>query len=75
MKKYTKLPWRIKFNGHIFAGSRLVAVCMGHSDSRDAAKALEENKANAEFIVAACNQHNSLRKALEKIRRLSHDDT
>lgn len=62
---HTPGPWRVHpFDGHVSAGERLVANCMGHSDNQNP-HCRDENIANARLIAAAP----SLLEACEDIAR------
>lgn len=65
--EHTQGPWILEICGNIVGadGNRLVANTNGYSTNYDVEKRVEESKANAEFIVRACNSHYELLEALE----------
>lgn len=69
MGEHTKTPWHA-LNQHIFAGNASVPIASGHQIyATDRGGALyEQAKANAAFIVEACNSHDALVKALTSAR-------
>jgi hypothetical protein len=61
MAEHTKTPWRLGRNcgeDTVFSGNRVVAMC--DTD----VNAPQVDKANAAFIIRACNSHGDLMLAL-----------
>lgn len=67
MPEHSPLPWRVdeQASGHVRSGERLVAGCMGYSTNANLSH-VDENLANAEFIVRAVNSHAALLAALKQ---------
>lgn len=71
MAENSKLPWRLGRNGGddtVFSGNDVVAMCDTDTNSK-------RDKANAAFIVRACNSFEALVAALEYCRPFVNGDT
>ena len=68
MSKHTPVPYEILYGTNVVKGNRIVANCGGYSDNTNP-NTLEDNKANAHFIVTACNAHAALLKVCERIQQ------
>ena len=66
MSKHTPVPYEILYGTNVVKGNRIVANCGGYSDNMNP-NTLEDNKANAHFIVTACNAHADLLAACEAV--------
>ena len=70
--EHTKTPYSIgperenDTSARLFAGSRYIGAIWNSDESP------EQSKANAAFIVQACNNHDNLVKALQTIADLSN---
>lgn len=70
MTKHTPLPWKVyyaKNNGQIILGTGEENGCAIQNHSGAFWRDDEEAKANAEFVVRACNSHYELLEALEQV--------
>jgi len=74
--KHTPLPWKVyyaKNNGQLILGTGEESgqAIQSHNGAfwRDEAEA----KANAEFVVKACNSHYELLEALESVKEYVHN--
>lgn len=74
MTKHTPTPWRIdKRCSTLIVAAKDRGICStgGYSDnSINSEDLLNENKANAELIVRACNSHEALLSALIELDQL-----
>jgi len=62
---YTPLPWVLDDDDYtIFSSNKDIAVCYG-SARQEFMPSLEERRANAQFIVKACNNYYLLLNACE----------
>lgn len=70
---FTPGPWTIgEFEGHVFAGKRLVAGCMGHQDGLEGTRL--DNLANARLIAASPSMYSALHLAYSYFAAHSHGD-
>ena len=70
MNKHTPVPYEILYETNVVKGNRVVANCGGYSDNANP-NTLEDNKANAHFIVTACNAHADLLAACEAAEKFA----
>ncbi|MFA7308101.1 MAG: hypothetical protein WC026_15675 [Hyphomicrobium sp.] len=71
MVEHTKTPWRVGRNGGddaVFSGNRVVAMCDTDTNAE------RVDKANAAFIVRACNCHAELVEALARCEAMVSTD-
>jgi len=85
--KATPGPWKVHHHDH-HEGEQWLSILHGAwdithnhannngvvADAKYSAMSDEENLANAEFIVRACNSHHELLEALKYIRRVTNKD-
>ena len=75
--KHSPLPWKLhsKAHAHIETSyGRSTAACGGVTDGQLEDGGQSENKANAKFILRACNSHYELVEALEQILAMAIAD-
>lgn len=70
IRLHTPLPWKIGRVDTLVTAADQRGICStgGYADNRiDSEELAEENRANAAFIVRACNSHYDLLEALEAL--------
>jgi hypothetical protein len=69
--QHTNIPWRTHPHAHAHvisvSSGRSVANCGGYTSNIKGEKAYEENEANADFVILACNAHYELLAALRDL--------
>ena len=68
--KHTELPWHVSLgnNNHIWAQDSVIAKCNPEQAEMYREKSIDEEEANAAFIVKAVNNHEKLIEALKLVR-------